>query len=98
MSIITDAPKVRKVLSSKPISTQAAHDLLSRFLEAELEDGVVGGVDEVLTRLEVVCRALQQTCQAQESSENEQKRTKWVAKRKRRSEESSRGSKKRKKG
>ena len=97
MTNIMDAPKVRKVLSSKPITAQAAHDLLSRFLEAEREDGVLRGVDEVLTRLEVICRALP-TSQAQESSENEQKRALKAAKRKRRLEESSRGSKKRKKG
>jgi DNA-directed RNA polymerase subunit F len=87
-------PKVRKVLSSKPITIQAAHDLLSRFLQKEREDGVLGGVDEVLTRLEAVCHSLP-TSETQETIDTELQTAKKAAKRKRRSEESSsRGSKK----
>lgn len=87
-----DAPKVRKVLSSKPISIQAAHDLLARFLQNERQNGVLGGgVDEVLTRLEAVCHSLDAP---QEITETDLKKAKKAAKRKRRSEESSGGSKK----
>jgi uncharacterized protein (UPF0210 family) len=85
-----DAPKVRKVLSSTPITMQAAHDLLVRFLQNERQDEILlGGVDEVLTRLEAVCRSLT-SHDTQEIVETDLKKAKKAAKRKRRSEESSR--------
>ena len=69
-----NAPKVRSVLSSKPISAQAARTFLSRFLETEREDDVVG--EEVFTRLEAVCRSLPSS----EKSEKEEKKAKKSAK------------------
>jgi hypothetical protein len=55
-----DAPRVQEVLSSKPITAQAAHDLLSRFLEEERQDVVEAeeNGDELLIRLEHVCQSL----------------------------------------
>lgn len=56
---VMDAPKVREIVSSKPISAQAAHDLLSRFLETERQDIVAEAEgDELLVRLEHVCASI----------------------------------------
>jgi len=54
-----DVPKVQVVISCKPVSAQAAHDLLSRFLEAERQDALAEVEDdELLVRLEHVCASL----------------------------------------
>jgi hypothetical protein len=84
-----NAPKVREVVSSKPITAQAAHELLSRFLEAERQDIVSVTVDdEVIIRLEAVCRSLRpstttttrNTSASSSSDEKEQKKAKKAAK------------------
>lgn len=62
-----DAPaQVREVLSSKPITAQAAHDLLSRFLEEERQDVVEAeeNGDELLIRLGHVCQSLDSSSSA----------------------------------
>ena len=105
-----NAPKVREVVSSEPISAHAARDLLSRFLEAERRDIVSEAVDnEVLIRLEAVCRTLPKpststTLASSAIDEKEEKRAKKAAKkaakkerkkkRKREKEESAKSNKK----
>jgi uncharacterized membrane-anchored protein YhcB (DUF1043 family) len=63
---LKDEPRVREVLSSKPITAQAAHDLLSRFLEEERQDVVDAeeNGDELLIRLEHVCQSLESSSSA----------------------------------
>ena len=96
-----DAPKVQEILSTRFISMQEAHELLSRFLVKEHEDAVAEGGDvELLNRLDEVCASLVSTASnINTDNETQEKRAKKSAKKERkekrkREKESSKKSKK----
>lgn len=79
-----DAPKVQAILSSKPIATQAAHDLLSRFLAEEHKDAVAeGGDDELLIRLDAVRQSLAPRISTDKDKKQAKKAAKKSAKKER---------------
>lgn len=57
-----NAPKVQEIVSTRSISIQGAHELLSMFLDKEREDAVAeGGDKELRIRLDAVCASLVST-------------------------------------
>lgn len=94
-----DRPKVEAILSSKPVSTQAAHALLSRFLVEEHQGAVAkGGDDELLIRLDAVCQSLAAACNDDKKAKKSPKKSakKERKEKRRREKESTKKSKKRK--
>lgn len=76
---VMDAPRVQAVLSSNNITTQAAHDLLSRFLAEEHEYAVVEGGEELI-RLDAVCQSLASSSTAATTPSDDDKKAKKSAK------------------